>query len=71
VTDEAHPRLLLGLTPLAERHVEDELFGSEQSVAVIGSAADAAELLVLAERRRADAVLLSPELPALDTGNCA
>jgi hypothetical protein len=71
VTDEAHPRLLLGLTPLAERHVEDELFGSEQSVAVIGSAADAAELLVLAERRRADAVLLSPELPALDAGNCA
>jgi hypothetical protein len=71
VTDDAHPRLLLGLTPLAERQIEDELFGSEQSVAVIGSAADAAELLLLAERRHADAVLLSPELPALDTGNCA
>jgi Flp pilus assembly CpaE family ATPase len=38
---------------------------------VVGSAANAAELLVLAERRHADAVLLSPELPALDTGNCA
>ena len=71
MSDDAQPRLLLGLTPLAERQVEDELFGGEQSVAVIGSAADAAELLVLAERRHADAVLLSPELPALDTGNCA
>jgi len=71
VTEDEHPRLLLGLTPLAERHVEDELFGSEQSVAVVGSAADASELLVLAERRHADAVLLSPELPALDAGGCA
>ncbi|MHB8695580.1 MAG: hypothetical protein ACYDHH_30535 [Solirubrobacteraceae bacterium] len=71
MSDDAHPRLLLGLTPLAERQVEDELFGGEQSVAVVGSAADAAELLVLAERRHADAVLLSPELPGLDAGSCA
>jgi Flp pilus assembly CpaE family ATPase len=71
VNDDAHPRLLLGLTPLAERQVEDELFGGEQSVAIVGSAADAAELLVLAERRHADAVLLSPELPGLDAGSCA
>jgi Flp pilus assembly CpaE family ATPase len=71
VTDDAHPRLLLGLTPLAERQVENELFGSEQAVAVVGSAADAAELLVLAQRCHADAVLLSADLPALDAGNCA
>ncbi len=71
MSDDAHPRLLLGLTPLAERQVEDELFGGEQSVAVVGSAADAGELLVLAERRHADAVLLSPELPGLDAGSCA
>lgn len=71
MSEDSHPRLLLGLTPPAERHVEDELFGSEQSVAVAGSAADAAELLVLAERRHAEAVLLSPELPALDAGACA
>jgi Flp pilus assembly CpaE family ATPase len=71
VSDDDHPRLLLGLTPLAERQVEDELFGSEQSVAIVGSAPDAGELLVLAERRHADAVLLSPELPGLDAGGCA
>lgn len=71
MSDDEHPRLLLGLTPLAERQVEDELFGGKQAVAVVGSAADAGELLVLAERRHADAVLLSPELPALDAGSCA
>jgi hypothetical protein len=71
VNDGDHPRLLLGVTPLAERHIEDDLFGSEQLVAIVGSAADAGELLVLAERRHADAVLLSSELPGLDAGSCA
>jgi hypothetical protein len=71
MSDDEHPRLLLGLTPLAERHVEEQLFGSEQSVAIVGSAADTGELLVLAERRHADAALLSPELPGLDAGSCA
>jgi hypothetical protein len=65
------PRLLLGLTPLAERQIEDQLFDAEQQIAVVGSAADARELLALAERRHADAVLLSAELPALDAGSCA
>ncbi|MHB8694779.1 MAG: hypothetical protein ACYDHH_26400 [Solirubrobacteraceae bacterium] len=71
MNDVDHPRLLLGLTPLAERQIEDDLFGSEQLVAIVGSAADAGELLVLAERRHADAVLLSAELPGLDAGSCA
>ena len=69
--DEHHPRLLLGLTPLAERDVEEQLFGGEQTVTVVGSAADTAELLALAERRHANAALLSPELPGLDAGSCA
>src|SRR5581483_9897320 len=56
---------------LAERQIEEQLFGAEQSVAVVGSAADARELLALAERRHADAVLLAAELPALDAGGCA
>lgn len=71
MNDDDHPRLLLGVTPLAERQIEEELFGAEHSVAVVGSAADARELLALAERRHADAVLLAAELPALDSGACA
>lgn len=71
MSDDDHPRLLLGVTPLAERQIEEQLFGAEHSVAVVGSAADARELLALAERRQADAVLLAAELPALDAGGCA
>jgi hypothetical protein len=71
MSDADQPRLLLGLTPLAERQIEEQLFDGEQQIAVVGSAADARELLALAERRHADAVLLSAELPALDAGSCA
>jgi Flp pilus assembly CpaE family ATPase len=71
VSDDEQPRLLLGLTPLAERAVEEQLFGSDAQITVAGSAPDAAELLALAERRNTDAVLLSPELPGLDSGRCA
>lgn len=71
MSEDDHPRLLLGVTPLAERQIEEQLFAAEQSVAVVGSAADARELLALAERRHADAVLLAAELPALDAGGCA
>jgi hypothetical protein len=71
MSDDEHPRLLLGVTPLAERQVEEQLFGAEQRAAVVGSAADARELVALAERRHADAVLLAAELPALDAGGCA
>ncbi len=71
MSDDENPRLLLGVTPLAERQIEEQLFGAENSVAVVGSAADARELLALAERRHADAVLLAAELPALDAGACA
>lgn len=71
MSENDHPRLLLGVTPLTERQIEEQLFAAEQSVAIVGSAADARELLALAERRHADAVLLAAELPALDAGGCA
>src|SRR5258708_23794319 len=71
MSDRDTPRLLLGLTPLAERQVEEQLFAAEQPIAIVGSAPDAAELLALTERCHANAVLLAPELPALDAGACA
>jgi hypothetical protein len=71
MSDDDTPRLLLGLTPLAERQVEEELFAAEQPIAIVGSAADAAELIALSQRCHADAVLLAAELPALDAGSCA
>jgi MinD-like ATPase involved in chromosome partitioning or flagellar assembly len=71
VSDADTPRLLLGLTPLAERQVEEQLFAAEQPTAIVGSAPDASELLALSERCHADAVLLAPELPALDAAVCA
>jgi hypothetical protein len=61
--NSAQPRLLLGLTPLAERAIEDVLFSGD--LAVVGSAADAGELLSLADRADAEAVLLSAELSGL------
>jgi Flp pilus assembly CpaE family ATPase len=71
MSDDDQPRLLLGLTPLAERQIEEQLFDADQQIAIVGSAADAGELLALAERRHAHAVLLAAELPALDAGSCA
>jgi hypothetical protein len=71
MSDDRQPRVLLGLTPLAERQIEEQLFGGEQAISVAGSAADAHELLALAERRRADAAILAAELPNLDAPVCA
>ena len=55
MSDSDKPRLLLGLTPIAERQIEEQLFGDEHAVYVVGSAADAAQLHALAERNDADA----------------
>ena len=71
MSDDRQPRVLLGLTPLAERQIEEQLFAGEQAIDVAGSAADAHELLALAERRHADAALLAAELPNLDAPACA
>ena len=67
--NSAQPRLLLGLTPLAERAIEDVLFSGQ--LTVVGSAADAGELLSLADRADADAVLLSAELSGLAEAHTA
>jgi len=71
MSDDDHPRVLLGLTPLAERQIEEQLFGGERAISVAGSAADAHELIALAERRHADAAVLAAELPNLDAPACA
>jgi len=71
MSDDDQPGVLLGLTPLAERQIEEQLFGGERAISVAGSAADAHELIALAERRQADAALLAPELPNLDAPACA
>jgi Flp pilus assembly CpaE family ATPase len=71
MSDDDQPRVLLGLTPLAERQIEEQLFGGERAITVVGSAADAHELIALAERRHADAAVLAAELPNLDAPACA
>lgn len=70
MSDDGRPRLLLGLTPLSERQVEEQLFRAG-TLAVVGSAANTGELAALAERRHPDAVLCSPEFPGLDPACCA
>ena len=71
MSDDDQPRILLGLTPLTEREIEEQLFGGERAITVVGSAADANELLALAERRHADAALVAAELPSLDAPACS
>ena len=62
---EAQPRLLLALTPLAERSVEDTLFARDAEVQVVASAADVGQLLALCRQHEADVVLISPDLSGL------
>jgi MinD-like ATPase involved in chromosome partitioning or flagellar assembly len=70
VSDDDHKRLLLALTPLAERTVEDILFDRDEAAIVVGSASDAGELLSLVERCEADAILLSAELSGISEAHC-
>lgn len=65
------PRLLLALTPIAERAIEHLLFGAEARVELVGSAAEADELDRLAGSDDAVAVLVSPQLPGITAGHCA
>lgn len=69
--DDAQPRLLLGLTPLAERAVEETLFARDAAVQVVASATDVGQLLALSRRQAADAVLISPDLSGLGAGHVA
>jgi hypothetical protein len=59
------PRILLALTPLVEREVEAELFGTATAIEIVASAADAHELDELLRTHRADAMLVSPDLSGL------
>lgn len=73
MTTPNRPRVVLALTPIAERAIEHLLFGAEAPVELIGSAAEADELDRLAADASidADAILISPQLPGLSTGHCA
>lgn len=71
MTGGDRPRLLLALTPIAERAIERLLFGAEAPVELVGSAAEADELDRLADRDDAVAVLVSPQLPGISAGHCA
>jgi len=70
MTTRNRPRLLLALTPIAERAIEHLLFGAEAPVELVGSAAEADELDRLADTGAA-AVLVSPQLPGISAGHCA
>jgi Flp pilus assembly CpaE family ATPase len=71
MNDDAQPRLLLALTPLAERSVEETLFARDTEVQVVASAADVGQLLALSRQHDADAVLISPDLSGLATRHVA
>jgi hypothetical protein len=65
------PRVVLALTPVGERAIEELVFGSEPAVVPVASAADGEELAELAAEVQAEAVLLSPELSGLTAARCA
>lgn len=65
------PRLVLALTPLAERAIEATLFdGEDASLELLCSVGEADELLRTISEERPDAVLLSPGLAGLTAGHC-
>lgn len=67
----AHPRLVLALTPLAERAIEGTLFdGEDAALELLCSVGEADELLRTISEERPDAVLLSPGLAGLTPGHC-
>jgi len=67
----ARPRLVLALTPLAERAIEATLFdGEDASLELLCSVGEADELLRTISAERPDAVLLSPNLAGLTPGHC-
>jgi hypothetical protein len=65
------PRLVLALTPLAERAIEGTLFdGEDAALDLLCSVGEADELLRTISEERPDAVLLSPGLAGLTPGHC-
>jgi MinD-like ATPase involved in chromosome partitioning or flagellar assembly len=63
-------RVVLALTPVAERAVEHLLFGDTPVVVPVASVGEADELEATARDQTADAVLISPQLSGLTTGHC-
>jgi Flp pilus assembly CpaE family ATPase len=63
--------LVLALTPLAERAVEEVLFGRDSLVEVVASVADAGELEREAGTSGAQSALVSPDLSGLTAAFCA
>lgn len=63
-------RVLLALTPVAERAIEHLLFGDTPALTPVASVGEADELEATAGEQAADAVLISPQLSGLSTGHC-
>lgn len=65
------PRVVLALTPVAERAIEHLLFGEHAPLTPVASVGEADELETTAkEEPVAVAVLVSPQLSGLNTGHC-
>jgi Flp pilus assembly CpaE family ATPase len=66
------PRVLLALTPIAEKAIEAALFApGESALNLVASVADADELPGELQRRHADIVLVSAQLTGLTPAHCA
>lgn len=63
------PRVVLALTPVAERAVEHLLFGDASPVLPVASAGEADELEATVREQTADAVLISPQISGLSTAH--
>lgn len=63
-------RVVLALTPVAERAVEHLLFGDTPVVVPVASVGEADELEASVREQTANAVLISPQLSGLSNGHC-
>lgn len=64
------PRVVLALSPIAERQIESLLFDQDPPLELLSSVAVADELAREVQQRTPEAVLLSPELSGLTQGHC-
>jgi Flp pilus assembly CpaE family ATPase len=64
------PGVVLALSPVAERAVEELLFGDQSPVTVLGSVSDADELEGALPHQEVVAVLASPALSGLTSAHC-
>lgn len=65
------PRVVIALTPVAEREVEHLVFGRDAVLEVVASVPDAGELEREVVSSGADGVLVSPDLSGLTAARCA